>query len=117
MTVSLSQELDFEIRASGDAVPATERAQLLVAPGFGGVFTDHMTTIRWTDDRAWHDARIERYGPITLDPATAVFHYGQEIFEGLKAYAQPDATVAASGRLQRDPVQQVSPGQGLIAVH
>ena len=95
MTVSLSQELDFEIRASGDAVPATERAQLLVAPGFGGVFTDHMTTIRWTDDRGWHDARIERYGPITLDPATAVFHYGQEIFEGLKAYAQPDATVAA----------------------
>ena len=70
MTVSLSQELDFEIRANEDAVSAAERAQLLVAPGFGGVFTDHMATIRWTEDGGWHDASIERYGPITLDPAT-----------------------------------------------
>ncbi len=54
-----------------------------------------MATIRWTEDRGWHDARIEPYGPITLDPAAQVFHYGQEIFEGLKAYAQPDGTVAA----------------------
>jgi branched-chain amino acid aminotransferase len=95
MTVSLSQELDFEIRASDSAAPAAERTQLLVAPGFGGVFTDHMATIGWTEDRGWQDARIEPYGPITLDPATSVFHYGQEIFEGLKAYAQPDGTVAA----------------------
>src|SRR5258708_2978709 len=95
MTVSLSQELDFEIRASDAAASAAERAQLLVAPGFGGVFTDHMATIRGTEDQGWQDARIEAYGPITLDPATSVFHYGQEIFEGLKAYAQPDASVAA----------------------
>ncbi len=94
-TASQSKELDFEIRASSAAVPAAQRAQMLVAPGFGGVFTDHMATIRWTEGRGWHDARIEPYGPITLDPAAAVFHYGQEIFEGLKAYRQPDGSVAA----------------------
>jgi branched-chain amino acid aminotransferase len=76
-------------------VPAAERAQLLVAPGFGSVFTDHMATIRWTEERGWHDARIEPYGPITLDPAAQVFHYGQEIFEGLKAYTQADGSIAA----------------------
>jgi branched-chain amino acid aminotransferase len=94
MTTSPSQELDFEIHASTSAVPADRRAQMLVAPGFGSVFTDHMATIRWTEDAGWHDARIEPYGPITLDPAAAVFHYGQEIFEGLKAYTQADGSIA-----------------------
>jgi branched-chain amino acid aminotransferase len=92
---SQGEELDFEIRASSAAVPAAERARKLVAPGFGGVFTDHMATVRWDEGRGWHDARIEPYGPIALDPAAAVFHYGQEIFEGLKAYVQPDGSVAA----------------------
>ncbi len=95
MTVRPSQELNFDIRANAAALPAAERAQLLVAPGFGGVFTDHMATIRWTESQGWHDARIEPYGPITLDPAAQVFHYGQEIFEGLKAYAHSDGTIAA----------------------
>ena len=95
MTASPSQQIDFEIRVNGAAVSVAERTQMLVDPGFGGVFTDHMATIRWDEDHGWHDARIEPYGPITLDPASAVFHYGQEIFEGLKAYAQADGTVAA----------------------
>jgi branched-chain amino acid aminotransferase len=95
MTASPTEELDFEIRASNAAVPAAERAQMLVAPGFGEVFTDHMATIRWAEGKGWRDARIEPYAPITLDPASQVFHYGQEIFEGLKAYAQPDGSVAA----------------------
>jgi len=94
MNASPNPELDFEIRASGAAVPADQRAQMLVAPGFGSVFTDHMATIRWSEEDGWHDARIEPYGPITLDPAAAVFHYGQEIFEGLKAYTQADGSVA-----------------------
>ncbi len=91
----MRQPTDFEITVSAAAVAADERARLMAAPGFGSVFTDHMATIRWTRDAGWHDARIEPYGPVTLDPATAVFHYGQEIFEGLKAYAQPDGSVAA----------------------
>jgi branched-chain amino acid aminotransferase len=95
MDASRNPDLDFEIRASTSAVPALERARELAAPGFGKVFTDHMATIRWTEADGWHDARIEPYGPITLDPAAQVFHYGQEIFEGLKAYSQVDGSVAA----------------------
>ncbi|HSZ47718.1 MAG TPA: branched-chain amino acid aminotransferase [Streptosporangiaceae bacterium] len=95
MSASQNQELDFAIHASAAAVPAARREQMLVAPGFGSVFTDHMATIRWTSEAGWHDARIEPYGPIALDPAAAVFHYGQEIFEGLKAYVQADGSIAA----------------------
>src|SRR5215472_5325994 len=95
MNASPSQELEFDIRASTAPVPADQRAQLLAKVGFGTVFTDHMATIRWSEDEGWHDARIEPYGPITLDPAAQVFHYGQEIFEGLKAYTQANGSVAA----------------------
>jgi branched-chain amino acid aminotransferase len=115
MNASQSQELDFEIRASAAPVSAERRAQMLVAPGFGSVFTDHMATIRWTEGRGWHDARIEPYGPITLDPAAAVFHYGQEVFEGLKAYVQADGSVAAfrpqanAARFNRSAVRMAMP--------
>ena len=76
--------------------PATDGrvAEVLAAPGFGRVFTDHMATARWTPERGWHDAKIEPYGPLTLDPATHVFHYSQTIFEGFKAYHQPDGSIA-----------------------
>src|SRR3954468_1022379 len=74
--------------------PAAERAALLSDPGFGRVFTDHMVTVRYADGKGWYDARLEPFGPLSLSPATAALHYGQEIFEGLKAYAQPDGGVA-----------------------
>ena len=93
MTDSPHQEISFEIRASGTPTPAAQRAQVMAEPGFGAVFTDHMATIRWTEGRGWHDARLEPYGPVTLDPAAAVFHYGQEIFEGLKAYTQAGGSI------------------------
>jgi len=71
------------------------------------VFTDHMVTMRWSAERGWHDARLEPYGPLTLDPATQVFHYAQEIFEGLKAYRHDDGSIwvfrpeANAERMQR----------------
>jgi branched-chain amino acid aminotransferase len=70
------------------------RAEILSAPGFGRYFTDHMVTIRWSQDVGWHDAVVGPYGPLSLDPATMVLHYGQEIFEGLKAYRQHDGSIA-----------------------
>lgn len=72
---------------------AEQREQVLAAPGFGRFFTDHMVSIDYTDG-AWGNARVEPYGPLSMDPATMVFHYGQAIFEGLKAYRQPDGTIA-----------------------
>lgn len=77
--------------------PATpERvAEVLANPGFGTHFTDHMVTVRWSAESGWHDAAVEPYAPLTLDPATSVLHYGQAIFEGLKAYRQPDGSIAS----------------------
>lgn len=86
--------IDFEIRPSRHPVPAAERAAILAAPEFGQVFTDHMVTARWSAERGWHDGRVEPYGPITLDPSAKVFHYGQEIFEGMKAYRQDGGSIA-----------------------
>lgn len=71
------------------------RAEILAAPGFGKFFTDHMVTATWTPDAGWHDGKLQPYGPIPLDPAAAVLHYAQEIFEGLKAYRHPDGSVWA----------------------
>ncbi|QCX27007.1 branched-chain amino acid aminotransferase [Nocardioides jishulii] len=68
-------------------------AEILSDPGFGLHFTDHMFTVEWTPEKGWHDARITPYGPLTLDPATAVLHYAQETFEGMKAYRHADGSV------------------------
>ncbi len=73
---------------------ATERAALMADPGFGRVHTDHMVVIRWTASDGWHDATLTAYQPLALDPAAMVLHYGQAIFEGLKAYRQANGTVA-----------------------
>jgi branched-chain amino acid aminotransferase len=72
-----------------------ERAAILEAPAFGRHFTDHMVRIDWTDDDGWGPGAVVPYGPLTLDPATSALHYGQEIFEGLKGYRQPDGSVAS----------------------
>lgn len=60
---------------------------------FGKAFSNRMFTQEWTADAGWHDAKIRPYGPFTLDPSTAVFHYAQEIFEGTKAYRRPDGNI------------------------
>ncbi|MEV4538382.1 branched-chain amino acid aminotransferase [Asanoa sp. NPDC049518] len=91
--MSGGEKLDFEIRPNPQPVPAAERAALMVDPGFGRVFTDHMVTARYADGKGWYEARIEARAPIPMDPASAVLHYAQEIFEGLKAYRNADGTV------------------------
>jgi len=60
---------------------------------FGQLFTDHMLLIDYDTNRGWHNARIEAYGYLRLDPAAACLHYGQEIFEGLKAYYGKDGGI------------------------
>jgi branched-chain amino acid aminotransferase len=84
----------FPFEANLNPVDPNERAARLIDPGFGRVFTDHMVTIRYSDDKGWHDAKVGPRAPLTLDPATAVLHYAQEIFEGLKAYRLADGGMA-----------------------
>jgi branched-chain amino acid aminotransferase len=87
-------EDQFEIHPHATPVARAEREALLANPGFGRVFTDHMVTIRYAEGKGWYDARVEARGSIPMDPATAVLHYAQEIFEGLKAYRQVDGGVS-----------------------
>lgn len=73
--------------------PAHERDAILTDPGFGRHFTDHMVTVDWSAVHGWHDARLTPYAPLAMDPAAAVLHYGQQIFEGLKAYHHEDGSL------------------------
>jgi len=85
--------LDISTVPSAHPRSDAELAEILAAPGFGTFFTDHMLTVEWTPERGWHDARITAYGPLSLDPATAVLHYAQETFEGMKAYRHEDGSI------------------------
>ena len=76
----------FRLEPNADPVSAEMRGQAIADPGFGRVFTDHMAVVSYTTEGGWHDPRIVARAPLTLDPACAVLHYAQEIFEGLKAY-------------------------------
>ncbi|MEE1744977.1 branched-chain amino acid aminotransferase [Streptomyces sp. NPDC007076] len=86
--------LTIELKPSSNPLSDAEREASMVNPGFGRHFTDHMVTIKWTEGRGWHDAQLVPYGPLSIDPANMTLHYAQEIFEGLKAYRQPDGSVA-----------------------
>jgi len=70
-----------------------ERERILKDPGFGDNFTDYMAHQRWTEAEGWSEGEILPYGPLSLEPAAAVFHYAQEIFEGLKAFRHDDESV------------------------
>ena len=107
MTTTTGFPLRFETTPSAAARADAEREVILADPGFGKHFTDHMIAIDWSIEEGWHDARVQPYGPLQLDPAASVLHYGQEIFEGLKAYRWADGSVRAfrpeanAERLQR----------------
>ena len=82
--------LDIKItRTAAPKAKPTDETKL----GFGKKFSDHMFVMDYTEGEGWHDARIVPYGPFELDPATVVFHYAQEIFEGMKAYRAVDGTI------------------------
>ena len=85
--------LQFELRANPHPHSEQERRAVLANPGFGVHFTDHMAVATWTASDGWHDSAVVPYGPFSLDPATAVLHYAQEVFEGLKAYRHGDGSV------------------------
>ncbi|HLT68067.1 MAG TPA: branched-chain amino acid aminotransferase [Microbacterium sp.] len=93
MTTPETESLQFLVRKNLAAKSPAEREQLLQNPGFGSVFTDHMVDLCWSEKGGWHRPRVEPYGPISLDPAAAVLHYAQEIFEGMKAYRHADGSI------------------------
>ena len=86
-------EKSFTRTLNANPRSAAEREEILANPGFGRHFTDHMVRIDWTQDAGWHDARVIPYGPLSIDPATNFMHYGQAIFEGLKAYRHADGSI------------------------
>ncbi len=85
--------LTFAVTKNLAAKTDAQREEILANPGFGTNFTDHMVDICWSENGGWHRPRVQPYGPIPLDPAAAVLHYGQEIFEGIKAYRHADGSV------------------------
>jgi branched-chain amino acid aminotransferase len=85
--------LEFAVTKNLAAKTTAQREEILQNPGFGTSFTDHMVDICWSLNGGWHRPRVQPYGTISLDPAAAVLHYGQEIFEGIKAYRHSDGSI------------------------
>ncbi|MEX0913579.1 MAG: branched-chain amino acid aminotransferase [Demequina sp.] len=88
-----SNAAGFEVRPNPAPKSDAEREALVGELAFGTVFTDHMARMQWREGEGWADRRVEAYGPLQLDPAAAVLHYAQEIFEGLKAYKHADGSI------------------------
>ena len=96
MTISLpmaTPDIQFQVTPNPAPLSDEERQAVLDNPVFGTVFTDHMVDICWSEKGGWHRPRVQPYGPIPLDPAASVLHYGQEIFEGMKAYRHADGSI------------------------
>ena len=84
----------IEIQLSTHPTSPERRAELMTSPGFGRIFTDHMVVVPYTEGKGWGPGVLKAYGPIELDPAASVLHYGQAIFEGFKAFKQQDGSIA-----------------------
>ena len=83
----------FAVTRNPTPAPDADRARLMDSPPFGTVFTDHMAKATWTLGRGWSDHRVEPFSDLTLHPAALVLHYGQQVFEGLKAYRWADGSL------------------------
>ena len=85
--------MKFEIHKNPTPTPDAEREAILENPTFGTHLSDHQVVVVWEKDKGWHSAQVIPYGPIMMDPSAAVLHYGQEIFEGIKAYRHEDGSI------------------------
>lgn len=107
--------LQFNVERNPNPLPDAAREAILANPTFGTHFTDHQVVVVWEKDKGWHSASVIPYGPIMMDPSSAVLHYGQEIFEGIKAYRHDDGSIwtfrpeANAHRLQRSAYRMALP--------
>ncbi len=83
----------IDVTTSSNPTPSARRAEVLADPGFAKFPTDHMVHATWTADAGWHGAELIPYGPLVFDPTANFLHYGQAIFEGLKAYRYADGSI------------------------
>ncbi len=108
-------ELSFSIHRTENPTSPERLAEILEAPGFGNYFTDHMVTIDWNAEEGWHNAQVRPYEPFSIDPASSVLHYGQAIFEGIKAYRHEDGHIKTfrpemnARRMQRSAERMAMP--------
>ena len=107
--------MEFKVTKNPNPTPDAEREQIIANPTFGTHFTDHQVVVVWEKDKGWHSHQVIPYGPILMDPSAAVLHYGQEIFEGIKAYRHQDGSIwtfrpeANAKRLQRSAYRMALP--------
>ena len=107
--------MQFDVSKNANPLEASERERIIANPTFGTHFTDHQVVITWEKDKGWHSAQVIPYGPIMMDPSSAVLHYGQEIFEGIKAYRHEDGSIWTfrpdmnAARLQRSAKRMALP--------
>lgn len=85
--------MEFKVTRNPNPTPDDEREKIIANPTFGTHFTDHQVVVVWEKDKGWHSHQVIPYGPILMDPSAAVLHYGQEIFEGIKAYRHKDGSI------------------------
>lgn len=107
--------IEFTVTRTENPTSPDRLKDILAAPQFGKFFTDHMVTIDWTEEDGWQNAQVVPYAPIPMDPATTVFHYGQAIFEGIKAYRHEDGSIKTfrpeenAKRLQKSAARMAMP--------
>lgn len=83
----------FEVETTSAPISDADRERALEQPGFGTQFTDHMITIDWSEEQGWHAARVQPFGPLPILPGASALQYGQQGFEGIKAYRHADGSV------------------------